>query len=39
MRNEMRKMQIERDKPTNRRSEEENNEGKCTVNSENEGIK
>jgi hypothetical protein len=35
----MRKMQSEGDKPTNRRSEEEKNEGRCTVSSENEGIK
>ena len=35
----MRKMQTEGNKPTNRRSEEENNEGRCTVSSENDGIK
>ena len=37
--NEMRKMQTEGDKPTNRGNEEEKNEGRCTVSSENGGIK
>jgi len=39
MRNDLRKMQSEGDKPTNRRSEEGNNEGRCIVSSENEGTK
>jgi hypothetical protein len=39
MRNVMRKMQSDGDKPTDRRNEEEENEGRCTVSSENEGIK
>lgn len=39
MRNEMRKTQTEGDKPKNRGSEEEKNEGRCTESTENEGIK
>jgi len=38
MRNEMRKMQTEGDKPTNGGSEEEKNEVRCTVSLVNGGI-